>query len=176
MSGNRDLFPAVHDAKFGGGDKFSWLTKYVGLTYSPSLNKCFCVSCVLNISILQPGTFVSGNFTTPALLQGGWQTFTTPGCYSVIASLVHPIVLLLKIGATEPVTTCTNERGHSYTKIVKTRLRSSMDERRLNACCMIKIHYSHKIDIKRVATKFLAVRSRLLDFDLSYIADGKKLF
>jgi hypothetical protein len=86
-----------------------------------------------------------------------------------------PIVFLLKVGATEPVQTCTNERGNSYVKLVKTRLRSTMGQDRLNACCMLKIHYSHKIDIKRVLTKFVK-KSRLLEFVISLIDDKDKMF
>ena len=72
---------------------------------------------------------------------------------------------LLRIAATLPLTSCSAERCFSAKKILKTRLRSNMDDDRLNGLALMYIHKETDISIDAVIDKF-ALCDRKLDFVL----------
>ena len=74
---------------------------------------------------------------------------------------------LLRIAATLPLTSCSAERCFSAKKILKTRLRSTMDDDRLNGLALMYIHAQRYTDISTdaVIDKF-ALCDRELDFVL----------
>jgi hypothetical protein len=74
------------------------------------------------------------------------------------------IKVLLQIYATLPVTTATGERSFSTLKLLKTYLRSTMSESRLNGLAMMYIHAMVNIDIEQVIDKFSKRKNRKLEF------------
>lgn len=73
---------------------------------------------------------------------------------------------LLLIFATIPVTTATNERSFSQLRILKTYLRSTMDQDRLSNLALGRVHRSltAKIAPSAVAKAFVEMKSRRTDF------------
>ena len=68
---------------------------------------------------------------------------------------------LLKIFATLPVTTATGERSFSALKLIKTYLRTSMQENRLNALALLYINNEIKLDYSQVFDQFVKGNRRL---------------
>lgn len=86
---------------------------------------------------------------------------------SVCEQNIYPNVFrLLKILATLPVSTASNERSFSTLKRIKTYLRSTTGESRLNGLAMMSIHSADGIDIERVINDLAKQKSRRLDFVL----------
>lgn len=83
---------------------------------------------------------------------------TTPGRFPNVRKL-------LRIAATMPLTSCSAERCFSAMKILKSRLRSTMDDERLNGLALIYIHKDKDISLERVINNF-ALSNRKLDFVL----------
>ena len=81
------------------------------------------------------------------------------------------IFAALKILGTIPVTSCECERTISVLRRLKTYLRSSMTQERLNGLAMMSIHRNHPFDVDRVINLFAAKHPRkmvlidLLDSD-----------
>jgi len=74
----------------------------------------------------------------------------------------YPITeTLLKIFATLPVTTATGERSFSAPKLIKTYLRTSMQEDRLNALALLYINKDIKLDYSQVIDQFSKGNRRL---------------
>ena len=78
------------------------------------------------------------------------------GTYPVISKL-------LRIFATIPVTTATNERSFSSLKLVKTYLPSTMAEDRLTGLAHLCINKDIKLDYEKVINEF-GRKNRRLDF------------
>ena len=78
------------------------------------------------------------------------------GTYPVISKL-------LRIFATIPVTTATNERSFSSLKLVKTYLRSTMAEDRLTGLAHLYINKDIKLDYEKVINEF-GRKNRRFDF------------
>lgn len=72
---------------------------------------------------------------------------------------------LLRIAITMPLTSCSAERCFSAMKILKSRLRSTMDDERLNGLAFMYIHKDKDILLERVINNF-ALSERKLDFVL----------
>lgn len=77
--------------------------------------------------------------------------------------LVHPLVhqvsfpniyVALQIMATVPVTTCTCERSISVLRRLKSYLRNTMAENRLNGLAMLHIHREITLNIDKVIERF----------------------
>ena len=73
---------------------------------------------------------------------------------------------LIRIYLTIPVTTATAERSFSALRRVKTYLRSTMSEERLNNAMLLHVHkdVSSNIDILKIAEMFVSVNSRRQGF------------
>jgi hypothetical protein len=76
------------------------------------------------------------------------------------------IKCLLHIFATLPVTTATAERSFSSLKLIKSYLRTTMQEERLNGLALMYIHSTIPIDVDEVIDKFAKQRQRKMDFAL----------
>jgi len=72
---------------------------------------------------------------------------------------------LLRIAATLPLTSCSAKRCFSAMKILKSRLRSIMDDEHLRGLAFMYIHKDKEISIDSVIDKF-ALSNRKLDFVL----------
>jgi hypothetical protein len=72
---------------------------------------------------------------------------------------------LLRIAVTMPLTSCSAERCFSAMKILKSRLRSTMDDERLNGLALLYIHKDKEISLEHVINNF-ALSDRKLDFVL----------
>ena len=70
---------------------------------------------------------------------------------------------LLLIMATLPVTSCECERSFSMLKLLKTPLRSSMSQERLNGLAMLKYHRDIDINPEDVVTEFARCHPRRLE-------------
>jgi hypothetical protein len=70
----------------------------------------------------------------------------------------------LQIAATIPVTSCTAERAFSAMKILKTRLRSTMTDARLNGLALMYIHKDADLVPEEIVTAFAKLCKRRLDF------------
>lgn len=72
----------------------------------------------------------------------------------------------LKIYFTFPVTTATAERSFSSLRRLKTYLRSTMTQHRLNNLFMLYVHSSEAkdLDLKLIAREFISVNSRSLHY------------
>ena len=64
------------------------------------------------------------------------------------------ILTAMRIFGTIPVTTCTCERSISTLRRLKTFLRSTMGQKRLNALALINIHREVNIDVEKVIDLF----------------------
>ena len=64
-----------------------------------------------------------------------------------IKSLLTEVHKLLKIFLTIPVTTATAERSFSALKRIKTYLRNSMTQQRLNQCMLLHVHHKKTDDL-----------------------------
>ena len=73
---------------------------------------------------------------------------------------------LLRLYLTVPVTTCTAERSFSALRRVKTYLRSSMTEERLNNVLLLHVHKEEagNLDLKEIACMFVAANERRTSF------------
>ena len=72
------------------------------------------------------------------------------------------IKILLKIFATLPVTTATTERTFSVLKLLKTYLRSTMCETRLNGLAMMYIYRDRDLVVDTVIDEFAKSNRRLI--------------
>jgi hypothetical protein len=72
---------------------------------------------------------------------------------------------LLQIAATLRVTSCSAERCFSAMKILKSRLRSTMEDDRLNGLALMYIHSGKDISVDSVIDQF-ALTNRKLEFSL----------
>lgn len=72
------------------------------------------------------------------------------------------VKVLLKIFATLPVTTATTERTFSYLKLLKTYLRSTMSETRLNGLAMMYIYRDIDVNVDTVIDEFAKSNRRLV--------------
>jgi hypothetical protein len=70
----------------------------------------------------------------------------------------------LQIYATLPVTTATGERSFSTLKLLKTYLRSTMNENRLDGLALMYIHPMINIDIEQAIDKFSKRKYTKLEF------------
>ena len=68
---------------------------------------------------------------------------------------------LLQIFATLPVTTATGERSFSALKLMKTYLRTNMQENRLNPLAFLFINNDIKLDYSQVIDQFAKGNRRL---------------
>ena len=81
------------------------------------------------------------------------------------------INMLLRIVCTLPVTSCSCERSFSGLRRLKTYLRSTMTQERLNGLALMNFHYSMDIDLEDVLNTFARMHPRrmaltnILDFD-----------
>ncbi|CAI6354224.1 unnamed protein product [Macrosiphum euphorbiae] len=79
------------------------------------------------------------------------------------ANLFPNIFILIKILCTLPVSTTTPERMFSSLKRIKTYLRNTMSEDRLNGLTMLAVHKNVHIDTEEIINEF-AKKPRKLDF------------
>jgi hypothetical protein len=63
--------------------------------------------------------------------------------------------------ATLPVTTCSSERSFSSLRRLKTYLRNTIGEDRLNGLALLNIHRDIKVDPKQVIAELCSTRRRL---------------
>ena len=70
---------------------------------------------------------------------------------------------LLKIAATLPVTSCSAERCFSAMIRLKSRLRSTMDDDRLNGLALMDMHKDKNISVDSVINQF-ALCNRKMEF------------
>ncbi|CAF1227009.1 unnamed protein product [Rotaria sordida] len=83
--------------------------------------------------------------------------------YAACPEAFYPnIKILLKIFATLPVTTATTERTFSVLKLLKTYLRSTMSETRLNGLAMMYIYRDVDINVDAVIDEFAKSNRRLV--------------
>ena len=73
------------------------------------------------------------------------------------------IYTALKIMAVLPITSCTCERSASSVRLLKTYLRSTMSQERLNGLVTIYTHNDIKINIDEVIEKFARKNKRKLN-------------
>lgn len=84
---------------------------------------------------------------------------------SCSTSLYPNIAILLQIFATVPVTTATAERSFSSLRLLKTYLRSTMKEERLNGLALMAIHKDVRFKYDDVITEFAKQNDHRLKFD-----------
>ena len=71
------------------------------------------------------------------------------------------LAVLIQILATLPITTVTNERSFSALKYLKTYLRNTTKEVRLNGLALLYVHRDISLDFEQVIAKFSRKNSRL---------------
>ena len=69
---------------------------------------------------------------------------------------------LVKLLLVFPVSSCTPERSFSVLKRVKSYLRTTMSQERLNHCCIVNTYsaIADEIDVKEIVTEFINSDSR----------------
>lgn len=88
-------------------------------------------------------------------------------CKAGLKSIFPSLFLLIKIGVTIPVSSCSPERTFSKLKLIKTRLRSTMGEDRLEDLMRITCEADIKIDSEMVIDNF-ATKTTVLNKKLRY--------
>ena len=86
--------------------------------------------------------------------------------FVTVRGYLRSSVGLLQIMATLPETTCTSERSFSTLRRLKTYLRNTTNEERLNDLALLNVHRDCKIDPERVIDE-LCAKPRRLPFLLS---------
>lgn len=83
-----------------------------------------------------------------------------------IKQLLSQVHILLQIFLTIPVTTATSERTFSALRRLKTYLRSTMSQDRLNHMLLLYCHKTRTdaIDLSRIASSFVSVNDRRLQY------------
>ena len=71
------------------------------------------------------------------------------------------LAVLTQILATPPVTTATNKRSFSAFKYLKTCLRNTAKEVRLNSLALLYVHRDISLDFEQVVAEFLRKNRRL---------------
>lgn len=74
---------------------------------------------------------------------------------SYLQDLVPEVVKLIKIMLTVPVSSCTAERSFSALRRLKTFLRSTMTQTRLNDVALLNVHKQEEINIEVITNKFI---------------------
>ncbi|CAF3927502.1 unnamed protein product [Rotaria sordida] len=98
---------------------------------------------------------------------------TAIDAYAACPEAFYPnIKILLKIFATLPVTTATTERTFSVLKFLKTYLRSTMSETRLNGLAMMYIYRDVDVNVDAVIDEFAKSNRRLKKSDTIVIDDN----
>lgn len=84
----------------------------------------------------------------------------------VAAAMVSELIKLVNIYLTVPVTTATSERSFSTLRRIKTYLRSTMRQDRLNNVLLLHAHKSltDEIDLKQIAMDFVKQNDRRVKF------------
>lgn len=72
-----------------------------------------------------------------------------------LPSMLNELNKLLKIILTVPVSSCTAERSFSALRRLKTFLRSTMSQNRLNDMAILYVHRNENVDIEIVANSFI---------------------
>ena len=75
--------------------------------------------------------------------------------------LYYSLAVLIQILATLPVATATNERSFSAIKYLKTYLRNTTKEVRLNGLTLLYVHRDINLDFRQVITEFLRKNPKL---------------
>ena len=88
-------------------------------------------------------------------------TMNTSRIYKTMLSEVDK---LLKLYYTFPVTTATSERSFSSLRRIKTFLRTTMTECRLNNTFLLYVHKSAILDLTCIAKDFVTVNSRRMKY------------
>ena len=85
---------------------------------------------------------------------------------SSLKKFLTEIHKLLKLYLMIPVTTASSERSFSALKHVKTYLRSSMTQNRLNHCMLLHVHKdkTQKLDLRQLAEEFVKVNDTRFGF------------
>lgn len=84
-------------------------------------------------------------------------------CIEVCNGDLFPnIFKILKVCATIPVTTASAERSFSTLKRIKTYIRSTLGENRLNGLASLSIHREVNVDTEKIIDMF-NVKSRRID-------------
>ena len=125
------------------------------------------------------GQFLDGGSAACEIEYGRWQRKwakiakserpeTVVGALKNCDATIYPfIAILLQIFATIPVTTATAERSFSALRLLKTYLRATMKEERLNGLALMTIRkdiqFKHDEVIDQYASEFIVV-SNLTDF------------
>ena len=80
--------------------------------------------------------------------------------------LLSEVDKLLRLYLTIPITTCTAERSFSALRRVKTYLRSSMPEERLNNVLLLNVHKEEadSLDLINIAYNFVSANARRCDY------------
>ena len=73
----------------------------------------------------------------------------------------HSLAVFIQILATLPVTTATNKRSFSVLKYLKTYLRNTMKEVRLNGLALLNVHRDISLDFEQVIAEFSCENQKL---------------
>ena len=89
--------------------------------------------------------------------------FNNQPCLKTIFTEIHT---LLRLYLTIPVTTASAERSFSALKRIKTYLRNTMTQERLNHCMLLHMHHekTDELDLVHVAREFVSVCERRKNF------------
>ena len=109
-----------------------------------------------------PPIFPHAYATLDAVVQTLCDVFNKQASFKTILSEVHKLVLLY---LTVPVTTATAERSFSGLKRIKTYLRNSMTQQRLNHCILLHIHRNKtdNLDLSKMTAEFIKQNENILE-------------
>ena len=80
---------------------------------------------------------------------------TVAGALKICCKTDFPnIFIILKIIATLGVTSCECERSNSELSLLKTYLRTTMGQSRLNGLALMHVHYSLELNMKKIIDSF----------------------
>ena len=79
---------------------------------------------------------------------------------SIYKSMLSELDKYLKIFFSFPITSATAERLFSSLRRIKTFLRSTMSDCRLNNLFLLYVHKTDDLDLKKIANEFVSVNSR----------------
>ena len=92
---------------------------------------------------------------------------TVAGALKICCKTDFPnIFIILKIIATLSVTSCECERSNSELSLLKTYLRTTMGQSRLNGFALMHVHYSLELNMKKIIDSFARKHRRMMLNDI----------
>ena len=143
-----------------------WFSKWKWLHYSESDDKVFCHTCVKAVRDFKMSSknaeesFLTRGYNNWKAATDAFRKHESRNCilYRPLQKTSVQVCTVLKLILIMPATNATSERSFSALRRVKTYLRSSMYQQRLNHLMLLHVHKERTdaLDLEEAAREFIA--------------------